>query len=142
MQLGVSIGSARMGMTKAAVESFYGTPSRQASVAASSTARQERLTAALYTLHGGVLRVYYGADGRVAGLSTTSAYYTTPNGFGVDIGAKDSAAIAGFGWAKCRKARVAARSGKVVYVGLAGGRRAGAAVASIAFLPPHMPPCK
>jgi hypothetical protein len=37
-----------------------------------------------------VLRVYYGADGRVAGLSTTSAYYTTPSGCGFCV--NDSAA--------------------------------------------------
>jgi hypothetical protein len=66
------------------------TPSRLASVTATTTARHGRLIAALYTLHGGVLRVYYGADGRVAGLSTTSAYYTTPSGCGV--GVNDSAA--------------------------------------------------
>lgn len=142
LKLGVSIGGARMGMPRATVEAFYGPPHRVASVTVHAKPAAEKLTAALYSLHGGILRVFYGPTANVVGLSTTSPYYAGKSGLGVGAPVGSFATISHAPWEKCRAARAISAAGKVVYVGLAGGRPSGKTIASLAFLPPHVAPCK
>ena len=77
--LGKTIGAARLGMTEAAVVAAYGSPRRVRSLAAGSGGPRLRL--ASYRLHGGQLWVIYDS-GRVVGLGTSSAYYSTSGGLG------------------------------------------------------------
>jgi len=142
LKLGTAIGGARMGMSRATVEAFYGAPRRVSSVAVHGKPAGQKLTAALYDLHGGILRVFYSAAGTVVGLSTTSSYYSGNSGLGVGAPVASFATIAHAPWQKCRAARATSAAGKVVYVGLAGGHPAGKTISSLAFLPPHVAPCK
>lgn len=141
MQLGVSIGAAKIGMSRAAIENHYGTSPHVSQITTSKVARRERLTVARYSLHGGVLGIFYGPGGIVVGLSTTSPYYAARDGFGVGSPVAKFPEVRRFEWAKCRGARLTTRARRLVYLGLKGGRPAGSAVTSVAFLPPHVPPC-
>jgi hypothetical protein len=95
--LGKSIGAAAIGMTRSQVEDFYGaTHVRSRRVA---TARRA-LPVASYRVHGGRLWVAY-SDGRVAGIGTTSSYYSTKDGL-VRQGATRTGR--GWHWSTCRRA--------------------------------------
>ena len=140
---GVSIGAVKIGMPRAAVESFYGLPSSSKSVRVSGPAPAvSKLLVVRYIVHHGALSVYYSAAGKVVGVGTTSPYYSTANGLGVGAQVADYPEVKGLAWATCRLARFKKRESRILYYGLSGGKPTGTKVVSVAFLPPNVPPCK
>ena len=140
---GISIGAVKIGMSRAAVESFYGSPSSTKSIAMSRPAPvASKLVVARYLVHHGALSVYYGAAGKVVGVGTTSPYYSTLNGLGVGAQVANYPEVKGLAWATCRLARFKKRESRVMYYGLSGGKPTGTTIISVAFLPPNVAPCK
>jgi hypothetical protein len=96
MLLGHSIGSARIGMPRAALLERYGRPMRT-----KSEKLGEQKTRALVdriAVPGGVLTAT-SVDDRVVGLSTRSAYYTTLRGLGPG---SPAAELPRAGWTACK----------------------------------------
>jgi Protein of unknown function (DUF1565) len=115
------IGAARIGVPEAAVDEFYGKPRR-------FTRRPPfrggpKLRTASYAVHGGRLWVMYGTTGSVAGVATSSLYYSTSAGLGPGAPAA-SATSAGFRWSACGRAFRRSFPGTVVLAGAAAGPRA------------------
>jgi hypothetical protein len=114
--LGRSIGSARIGMARAALLEHYGGARRTR-----STKLGEQKTPALVDrifVPGGVLTATSVYD-RIVGLSTRSAYYTTLKGLGPGSSAAD---VPRAGWTACKDAVRRAIGGTVVALQLSGGK--------------------
>ena len=96
--LGVSIGDARMGATSAQVVAAYGKP--LSVIRLNYGGRPFEL--ATYRAHGRRLGVYYDRQThRVVGIATSSSFYRTVDGFGVNSPAA-AARARGFKWnAQC-----------------------------------------
>jgi hypothetical protein len=93
--LGKSIGAVAIGMARSQVEDFYG-PARLRSKRL--PAARGALSVASYRLHRGRLWVAY-SDNRVAGVGTTSSYYSTNGGLGPQGAAH---APAQWAWLACQ----------------------------------------
>jgi hypothetical protein len=131
--LGRSIGSAQIGMTERAVEDFYGPPStRKARV---KYAKDARLRYASYRVHGGWLTIGYSND-QVVGLATSSPYYTTASGIGVQ---SPRAALGRATWMSCRKAYRQTVKGVNVFYAVVSRKRGN--VRSVALLGSGIKPC-
>ena len=128
LELARSIGEASLGAKRADVRGFYGRPraSRTLKVAAVGALRVEQ-----YRAHGGSLLVTYDGD-RVVGLSTDSAYYATPDGFGPGSPVKGAATLRGGKWIDCgRPAFRKVVGGAVVYFVTAPTRRTVSAISLV-----------
>lgn len=118
-----SIGGVGLGATRASVTEAYGSPRRAATRAL--VPGGSKLQVVGYAVPGGRLSVAYDGD-RVVGVGTTSAYFTTPTGFGVGSTART---IGGFDG--CRRAYSGRRGGATV---LAAGRNVPRATISSLWL--------
>ena len=107
--LGHSIGSAAIGMKRAAVVRAYVKPksTRKARIGPAKTPA----TIDTFAVPGGTLQVTSVAN-RVVGLETKSPYYTTPAGLGPGSPRADAARLHGATWTPCERAF--RRPGRVV----------------------------
>jgi hypothetical protein len=125
--LGKSMGIVSFGMEDKDVTAFYGKATlgrpRVGGV------HDRRLRFASYRVHGGWLTVAY-ADQRVVGMATTSRYYTTPSGLGVQ---SKVGALQRLRWVPCRKAFAQNVNGVQVYFKPRRGRQ-GENLSSVSML--------
>ena len=80
INVGSSIGQVSLGMNRSSVIRFYGQPRSTTTSRLARGARAIQLSR--YRLHGGTLWVAYDS-GRVIGIGTSSAFYSTSDGAGV-----------------------------------------------------------
>jgi hypothetical protein len=124
-----AIGRAQLGSSRTSVERFYGRKRavhrRHPLLGVFDTTGT--LTAT-YRRHGGRLEVSY-AGRKVAAVTTTSRYYTTPAGFGVGAEASGARLLAG-GWRSCGRSFVKLRAGGALAVQLSDGLVSALAVGS------------
>jgi hypothetical protein len=127
MVLGRSIGAAALGESTTGAVAFYGRPRTRRTFRAVGRTL-ERLT---YRLHGGSLWLV--ADrGVVVAIGTTSPYYTTAAGLGVNADGSAVRSSGGSEWSDCAHAYQRRYGSVDVYIALAGGRN-GKTVASVAM---------
>jgi hypothetical protein len=100
LAVGKSIGSARLGEAKADIVKFYGAPRRTSAYRGPGP----RGTLATYRVRGGTLTILYDARSRVAGLGTTSSYYSTRSGDGVGVRASRALSAWKLRWIACQNA--------------------------------------
>jgi hypothetical protein len=100
LMVGKSIGSARLGEAKADIVKFYGAPRRTSGYRGPGP----RGVLATYGVRGGTLTILYDAKGRVAGLGTTSSYYSTRSGDGVGVRASRLLSAWKLRWIACQNA--------------------------------------
>jgi hypothetical protein len=120
LDLGGSIGMAKLGMSETEVQDRYGSPS--------SVRQAKKLRIATYHLHEGALVVTY-SESKVVGLGTTTPYYTSTTGMGVGSSVP---AWAPSHWLKCRHAFVRASPSRQQVITPSGGRSTGRKIAAIA----------
>ena len=130
--LGRSIGAVSIGDSEAKTASFYSEPH----AATRARVRGSVVRAESYGLHRGRLTVVYDASARVVGISTSSAYYTTPGGVGPGAVAP-KLTRRGTGSPTCRRLSYWRRvAGANVYLSVAGGR-----VREVVFRVPRYDAC-
>jgi len=112
LDIGHSVGAISIGMSAANVATAYGL--------SSPAATTDKPRVAHYRRYGRNVWLRY-VHGSVAGIETTSPYYTTAQGLGVGSGAGD-AVSAGFHWSvECRKAYRRVQGGVATYLITHGG---------------------
>ena len=99
--LGRTIGRVSIGMSLHEVERAYGTPRRSRHIKLGSRDTSAELDT--FAVPGGSLAVT-SVGGRVVGLSTGSAFYTTPQGFGVGSEVADGVGLTEKAWVTCKRA--------------------------------------
>jgi hypothetical protein len=119
MTLGTSIGATQLGSDRATVVALHGDPVKTKSYGS--------LTLESYRVPSGRLLVLY-QNGVAVGLGTTSAYYSTPAGYGVRsrIGFARSER-----WVACQHSYALNKGGTLVYVRPTGARKKGKKVGAI-----------
>jgi hypothetical protein len=98
--VGKSIGSAQLDEAKSDIVQFYGAPKRTSAYRGSGP----RGTLASYRVQGGLLTILYDSKDQVAGLGTTSSYYSTRSGDGVGAPANQLLSSWKLRWIPCQKA--------------------------------------
>ena len=133
---GRSIGAAAIGMSSNALRVFYGQPRASRSTKIGSKHVLARIDT--FAVPGGSLRATMVGDD-VVGLSTSSAFYSTPKGVGPGSPFADATRTAHATWVPCTHAAQSATGAVVVSYAPTAGRRRIAAVSMIRRL--YVQPC-
>lgn len=130
---GRSIGAVRIGVSRKAVEEFYGRPRKltnwKPAGSKGRSAGKDGPRIAFYRLHGGSLWVIYQSD-VVVGAGTNTPFYSTPAGLGVGAEAR---LVGGARYVECRHAYRSYRGGVATFYGTPQGRKT-ATVSSVSIL--------
>jgi hypothetical protein len=138
MNLGTSIGYAKIKMARSVIDSYYGTPRR----VARSSDFAAPVTVATYPVHGGVLQVFFDPAGLAIGLRTTSPYYTSAGGIGAGAAVSGYSLLGHSAWDKCRNAFMIRSGQRNVYFAVSSPRARTGKIVSIAYLPRRLLKCQ
>jgi hypothetical protein len=113
-----AIGRAELRAQASSVVDFYGPPAKLES----GKLGGKPVRVAVYSLHGGTLRVMYAGD-VVVGLATSSSYYATGAGAGVGSNVKAIAGGKPLLWSKCQRAFRIPYKTSTMFLAPEGGRK-------------------